>query len=253
VLKNYPGADGLKTGYTRASGYNLATSVERNGRRLIGVVLGGKSARSRDAQMMNLLDEGFVLADSGAMSVAASLPNSQRPAEKVVPPADPGVVLAMIPPMKPTYAIDNPNAASLDSLVAQVVPTAEAEGDGGIIAEALAAPVQIAAVAPAAAPQPAKPVEGSKVVWGIQVGAFTGIKPAEKAAAAATEKAPHLLKGTEVAVDEITGEDGSKLYRARLIGLGEKDARKACTELQNQSMPCMAFKAHVTIAFNQAQ
>jgi D-alanyl-D-alanine carboxypeptidase len=159
----------------------------------------------------------------------------------------------MIPPMKPTYAIDNPNAASLDSLVAQVVPTAEAEGDGGIIAEALAAPVQIAAVTPAAAPQPAKPVEDSKVVWGIQVGAFTGIKPAEKAAAAATEKAPHLLKGTEVAVDEITGEDGSKLYRARLIGLGEKDARKACTELQNQSMPCMAFKAHVTIAFNQAQ
>ena len=41
VLKNYPGADGLKTGYTRASGYNLATSAERNGHRLIGVVLGG--------------------------------------------------------------------------------------------------------------------------------------------------------------------------------------------------------------------
>ena len=70
VLKNYPGADGLKTGYTRASGYNLATSVERNGHRLIGIVLGGKSARGRDAQMMALLDEGFVLADSGAMSVA---------------------------------------------------------------------------------------------------------------------------------------------------------------------------------------
>ena len=52
--------------------------------------------------------------------------------------------------------------------------------------------------------------------------------------------------------DEITGEDGNKLYRARLIGLGEKDARKACTELQNQSMPCMAFKANVTLALNQA-
>ena len=79
------------------------------------------------------------------------------------------------------------------------------------------------------------------------------MKPAEKAAAAATEKLPKLLKGTQVAVDEITGEDGNKLYRARLIGLGEQDARKACTELQNQSMPCMAFKSSVTLALNQAQ
>jgi D-alanyl-D-alanine carboxypeptidase len=255
VLKNYPGADGLKTGYTRASGYNLATSVERNGHRLIGIVLGGKTARGRDAQMMALLDEGFVLADSGAMSVATSLPSAQRPAEKETKPADLGVTIAMIPPVKPAYEIDNPNAASLDSLVAQVMPTAEAEGDGGIIAEALAAPeaMQIAAVLPAAAPQPAKPAENANVTWGIQVGAFTAEKPAAKAAATATEKLPKLLKGTQVAVDEITGEDGNKLYRARLIGLGEKDARKACTELQNQSMPCMAFKANITLALNQAQ
>jgi D-alanyl-D-alanine carboxypeptidase len=254
VLKNYPGADGLKTGYTRASGYNLATSVERNGRRLIGIVLGGKSARGRDAQMMALLDEGFVLADSGAMSVAASLPNAQRPAEKEAKPADMGVSIAMIPPVKPTYEIENPNAASLDGLVAQLVPTAEAEGDGGIIAEALAAPapVQVAMLTPP--PAPAKPAADSgKVIWGIQVGAFTSAKPAEKAAAAAAEKLPKLLKGAQVAVDEITGEDGNRLFRARLIGLGEKDARKACTELQNQSMPCMAFKANLTVAFNQAQ
>ena len=255
VLKNYPGADGLKTGYTRASGYNLATSAARNGHRLIGIVLGGKSARGRDAQMMALLDEGFVLADSGAMSVATSLPSAQRPAEKEVKPApaDLGVSIAMIPPVKPTYEIDNPNAASLDSLVAQVVPTAEAEGDGGIIAEALAAPAptQVALLAPA--PAPAKAADSGKVTWGIQVGAFTAEQPATKAAAAATEKLPKLLKGTRVAVDEITGEDGNKLFRARLIGLGEQDARKACTELQNQSMPCMAFKANVTLALNQTQ
>lgn len=252
VLKNYPGADGLKTGYTRASGYNLATSVERNGHRLIGIVLGGKSARSRDAQMMALLDQGFVLADSGAMSVATSLPSAQRPPEKDATPADLGVAIAMIPPLKPTYEIDNPNAASLDSLVAQVVPTAEAEGDGGIIAEALAAPAQTQVALLAPAPAPAKTADGGKVTWGIQVGAFTAEKPAAKAAAAATDRLPKLLKGTQVAVDEITGEDGNKLYRARLIGLGEKDARRACTELQNQSMPCMAFKANVTLALNQA-
>ncbi len=53
------GADGIKTGYTRASGFNLVTSVERDGRRLIGVVFGGKTARSRDRHMVSLLERSF--------------------------------------------------------------------------------------------------------------------------------------------------------------------------------------------------
>jgi D-alanyl-D-alanine carboxypeptidase len=59
LLRSYQGADGLKTGYIRASGFNLATSAVRNGHRLIGVVLGGRSAGARDAQMASLLDKGF--------------------------------------------------------------------------------------------------------------------------------------------------------------------------------------------------
>lgn len=59
LLKNYEGADGLKTGYTAASGFNLATSATRDGKRLIGVVMGGTTARARDAHMANLLDNGF--------------------------------------------------------------------------------------------------------------------------------------------------------------------------------------------------
>lgn len=59
VMVSYRGADGLKTGYINASGFNLVTSAERNGKRLIGVVLGGRTARGRDAHMMALLDRGF--------------------------------------------------------------------------------------------------------------------------------------------------------------------------------------------------
>jgi len=61
LLKTYSGADGIKTGYTDASGYNLVTSASRNGTRLIGVVLGGISAERRDKQMEHLLDAGFAL------------------------------------------------------------------------------------------------------------------------------------------------------------------------------------------------
>ena len=49
LLRSYQGADGLKTGYIRASGFNLATSAVRNGHRVIGVVLGGRSAGARVA------------------------------------------------------------------------------------------------------------------------------------------------------------------------------------------------------------
>jgi D-alanyl-D-alanine carboxypeptidase len=59
MLRTYPGADGLKTGYTEASGHNLVTSAVRGGVRLIGVVLGASSNGERDIHMASLLDHGF--------------------------------------------------------------------------------------------------------------------------------------------------------------------------------------------------
>ncbi|MES2750535.1 MAG: serine hydrolase [Pseudomonadota bacterium] len=57
LLGRVDGVDGIKTGYTRASGFNLVTSMKRGNRYLVGVVLGGRSGGSRDAIMRNLLAE----------------------------------------------------------------------------------------------------------------------------------------------------------------------------------------------------
>lgn len=59
LLRTYAGTDGVKTGYIRASGFNLAASVVRGRKRLIGVVFGGRTAKSRDKHMATLLDKGF--------------------------------------------------------------------------------------------------------------------------------------------------------------------------------------------------
>lgn len=59
LLKKYRGMDGLKTGYIRASGFNLVASGVRNGRRVVAVVFGGRTAKSRDRHMTKLLDLGF--------------------------------------------------------------------------------------------------------------------------------------------------------------------------------------------------
>jgi D-alanyl-D-alanine carboxypeptidase len=57
LLGNVPGVDGIKTGYTEASGYNLVASVQRGDRHIVSVVLGGTSNGARDAQMRKLIEE----------------------------------------------------------------------------------------------------------------------------------------------------------------------------------------------------
>lgn len=85
LLTNYEGTDGIKTGYIRASGFNLVASVKRGDRRLIGVVFGGKNAKTRDHHMVKLLEKGWAqvapqLASNPPKTVQAStqsLPRSQ--------------------------------------------------------------------------------------------------------------------------------------------------------------------------------
>jgi D-alanyl-D-alanine carboxypeptidase (penicillin-binding protein 5/6) len=61
LLGSVPGVDGLKTGYIGASGFNLAASANRNGRRLIAVVLGGSSTATRDVHMEDLIETGYTV------------------------------------------------------------------------------------------------------------------------------------------------------------------------------------------------
>jgi len=64
MLNTFAGVDGIKTGYTRASGFNLVTSVHRGKRHLIGVVFGGRTAAKRNAEMRTLLTKAFTRAST---------------------------------------------------------------------------------------------------------------------------------------------------------------------------------------------
>jgi D-alanyl-D-alanine carboxypeptidase len=101
LIGNYEGADGIKTGYTSASGFNLVSSVVRGNVHIIGVVMGGRSAHKRDMEMVRLLDDTFAQVNQNPMLVArANVPwqsmadNSRTPAvvaslaiPRVTPPA----------------------------------------------------------------------------------------------------------------------------------------------------------------------
>lgn len=80
-LNSYKGADGIKTGYTRAAGFNLVASAQRGDKRIIATVFGGRSTASRNAKMAELMDMGFRRAPSKA--------TVRRPATPLIAAADP--------------------------------------------------------------------------------------------------------------------------------------------------------------------
>src|SRR6478752_404056 len=88
LLGNVEGVDGIKTGYTRASGFNLVTSMRRGNRHLIGVVLGGRSGGSRDAIMRNLLAENLDKAATTHTVAAVTERNGSDAAAEVADASD---------------------------------------------------------------------------------------------------------------------------------------------------------------------
>ena len=129
LLRTYKGADGIKTGYIRASGYNLVASGVRNGRRVIAVVFGGKTARSRNRHTATLLDRGF---------------NRLTQLAKSYPPP---------PPRKPMAIAARKSGEAVAALSAAPRPPApevRQQRDGGTSAASEAAPAGTAALDPQA-------------------------------------------------------------------------------------------------------
>lgn len=78
VMGRYAGVDGIKTGYIRASGFNLVTSAKRGGNNLVAVVMGGSSATARDNDMISLLDRTFARLEGQERTLAAGFPSGAR-------------------------------------------------------------------------------------------------------------------------------------------------------------------------------
>ena len=192
LLGNVEGVDGIKTGYTRASGFNLVTSMRRGNRHLIGVVLGGRSGGSRDAIMRSLLAENLEKAAtrrtvaaiternaSDANADVAQAEAESRPTQTVQAQGTVQVASASpepTPPVHSTAPVSRSILAAATAAVPQARPEPAPLTSGVIQTQALAAipgssepmkPVKVKTVqvkagqlklASAGAPQPATPV-----------------------------------------------------------------------------------------------
>jgi D-alanyl-D-alanine carboxypeptidase len=101
MLENYPGTDGIKTGYTDASGFNMVTSAVHSGVRLVGVVMGAAHAGERDLHMASLLDQGFEQMDVPSMVLARRAPGPNLTGPSLVQSAQAGT---LPPAMRPRPA-----------------------------------------------------------------------------------------------------------------------------------------------------
>ncbi len=88
LLGRYEGTDGIKTGYTRASGFNLVSSVRRNGKHVVAAVFGGDTARARNAKMQSILNAALAKASTNVTRKPALVARAPQPARAAKPPVE---------------------------------------------------------------------------------------------------------------------------------------------------------------------
>lgn len=206
------GVDGMKTGYIRASGFNIATTAQRGERRLVAVVMGGPTAAYRDTHAEQLIEAAF-----------RSLNNRQS------------LIMAartLTPRLNPIREQDllATHIASLD------LSMPVAQGDGESLPPLRVEMTDDMGPAPGSHREPT--LAGLATDWSVQVGAY-----ADEAAARARLETVQAL--TEDLADAAFHTpqfetNGRTLFRARFTGVGAENARRVCAHLATLEEPCFA-------------
>jgi D-alanyl-D-alanine carboxypeptidase (penicillin-binding protein 5/6) len=213
LLGRMPGVDGLKTGYTNASGFNLAVSAVRDGRRLIAVVMGGSSTAARDNNAQDLLLVGFDVMSRRARGEKITV------AQNLFEPEPSG------PIMRPSVE----------------------QGDGeqdGLKIELASAPIPLKTTRVAVV-EPEKTSlrntrKGDKKKageWTVQVGAFKSKSDAKEQLSFVKQR---FGKHFDDAPGVVTPREKGT-YRSLFNGFNERSAKAACSALKAKRMACQVI------------
>ncbi|WP_346433411.1 D-alanyl-D-alanine carboxypeptidase [Oricola sp.] len=220
LLGRVAGVDGIKTGYTRASGFNLVTSVHKDGRSIVAVVMGGKTGRSRDAHMEELL--------------AANVRKGSKRRGNMLIARVGGTTFSGLP-------------ATIAQIDIDEIPLPASPQRSATIGAPVAASV-VTAYAAEPAPRPAAGIDTmstastqSRDGWVIQIASLPSQDEAVAFLRQAQDRAGSVLDGRSPFVEEF--QKGSTVYhRARFSGFGSKSAAwNACKALKKYNYSCLAF------------
>ena len=237
LLFRYAGLDGMKTGYIRASGFNLVASAKRGKKHVVAVVFGGATAARRNTAMQTYLNMGFVKAADAKTrratvalvsrekgpAIAAMAPAPRPAARPVVESETSNIEIARVRPVRvPGPA---PQAAQADAIAALLSRDAEP-------------PVERPAIT-----RPAPAASASAGAFLIQVGAFQSEGDAQRRLADIRARAGTALGDCTPVTHEVRQGDKT-LYRARYAGYAtQAPAAAACSALKRLSIDCLVLKA----------
>ncbi|THF50995.1 D-alanyl-D-alanine carboxypeptidase [Allorhizobium terrae] len=233
LMYRLKGIDGIKTGYTDASGFNLVSAYSDGNRRVIGVVMGGRTAASRDNLMAKLITSNLSKAQEGNALIASATPTAP-------------IVIAQasgnIP--KPVDRSETITVADADApILGSRFGNAYAGGTSNSAAAATEAMIT-GSVARTAHPRPLKPIPLTRDgEWQIQIAAAPSAEKAMSLLQSIRDKIGGPLAERDIYTEAYT-HNGSTVYRARFTGFPNKDeAQNACERLVKSSYDCVLMPA----------
>lgn len=237
LLGTVDGVDGIKTGFINDSGFNLLASVKRDGRYIVAVVMGGRTGRTRNAHMTDLIETYIPKAKRGnggpALMAAVDVPvPSSRPEMPVYVAETPDTPQRLTPELIAAYAA-SVNAAELaDDPIEQVASIGSA--DSVELSERTTASV----VETEAAPEPAAAAPSG---WHVQIAAAESESNARSLLIDAKRKNGAILGDRQIYTERVD-VNGTTLYRARFTGFSTKsEAWAACSQLKKRKVSCWAL------------
>lgn len=249
LLGKYKGVDGLKTGYVNASGFNLIATAKRNDRRIIAVVFGGKSSKTRNSHMVSLLDKGFKKVKSLKLRIAKAPLPAHKPgtaAPVMISSADAPLPHNAFEALMGEGDIDHDAQTRLET---GLLAIAAHKGEPASKRLAMLTPTGLKTTrsyktatanprtafrAPYKAP-PTRIKDTQTGDWAIQVGAYNSRATTDKAIHYALRKLPKALSQKSPIIAPLQTGNGW-IYRGRIQGFTAGDARKACSYL-TECMP----------------
>lgn len=254
LLRGGAGYDGMKTGYTNASGYNLAASSVRDGKRLITIVLGGRSTASRNAHVAALMDTGFDVERARARGETIQIAQTYFESRGFGVGQEPsgGIEYASVATEDGAADVGSEGVAYTALAAAQPqplrvtpapsetrppAPVQRAEVRTGDLTASLngAAPSRAPAPPRAAAARPAARTPAG--AWSVQVGAFR-----DEAVASNWLTEVNRRFRTQFAAAERTVQNAEGWYRSRFTGMTEQAAQGACAALAERRVTCMVIR-----------
>ncbi|TPW28013.1 D-alanyl-D-alanine carboxypeptidase [Martelella alba] len=262
--------DGIKTGYTNASGFNIATSATMGNRSIVAVVMGGSTAASRDKwadrlitsymkKASNSRKKSYVIARASTpRTIAMDKFPDNPPIPYQRPVADSGIALAYAsadePVPAPAPAVSGLSGPQADLIANVPIPTerAPAKSDEPLTVEDVLASANhavdavgeaIVPAANAAQPAPDKTLTTQSIGvqgWVVQVGTAATVEGANAILERTKTQADGTLKSTK-AYTLAYNSGGQQLYRARFAGFSdEQEAVNACLVLKRNGVECWA-------------